>query len=116
MPRQTLPAKISRNDKEPSTDAQAEAIGLIVDHYHEVDHLTEIADMSDYSRSHIGNVYRDYFEPATDKTKVELKREQNGVLGSDEVVFETPQGTFKCRSSDPEVRKAFTSALPELVA
>lgn len=105
MPRQKLPAKIRRNDAQPTTDAQAEAIGAIVEWYDRVDHLTEIAEKTDYSRSHVGQCYRKFFEPASDTAKSDV------AAHNDEVILETPKGRFTCKSTDPEVRKAFVSQL-----
>ena len=116
MPKKALPAQIHRNDRQPNTEAQADGIEAIQQHYADVDHLTEIADRTDYSASHINNCYRKFFDASTNVSKTEAKKRSSPKIDSDELMIETPAGTFRVKSDDPEIRKEFLRSVTEAVA
>ena len=68
MPRVTLPDAIERNDKQPETDAEKEVVGQLPNLWDQHDTISGMADQTDWSRSLVGRVYRDFFEPVGDDT------------------------------------------------
>lgn len=68
MPRVSLPDSIRRNDAEPRTDAEKELVAKLPDLWEKHDTISAMADQTDWSRSLVGRVYRDFFEPANDDT------------------------------------------------
>jgi len=68
MPRVTLPDAIERNDKQPETDAEKEVVGQLPDLWEQYDTISDMAEQTDWSRSLVGRVYKDFFEPVEDGT------------------------------------------------
>lgn len=75
MPRVTLPETIERNDKQPQTNAEKEVVEQLPELWDDHDTISDMADQTDWSRSLVGRVYRDFFEPVetpTDDTQERL--------------------------------------------
>jgi len=76
MPRVTLPDAIERNDKQPETDAEKEVVGQLPELWDQYDTISDMAEQTDWSRSLVGRVYKDFFEPvgesSTDDTDDKL--------------------------------------------
>jgi len=74
MPRVTLPEAIRRNDKEPQTDAEKEVVEQLPELWEQYDTISEMAEQTNWSRSLVGRVYKDFFESvdATDDSHKQL--------------------------------------------
>jgi len=68
MPRVTLPDAIERNDKQPETDAEKEVVEQLPELWDQHDTISGMADQTDWSRSLVGRVYRDFFDPVGEDT------------------------------------------------
>ena len=101
MPRVTLPEAIRRNDKEPQTDAEKEVVEQLPELWKQHDTISGMADQTDWSRSLVGRVYRDFFESV--ETEIDESHEQLVTIN----VCDIPD--------DPQAQQAFLRGIKAVV-
>jgi len=101
MPRVTLPDAIERNDKQPKTQAEKEVVEQLPELWDQHDTISGMADQTDWSRSLVGRVYRDFFEPV--ETETDDSHEQLVTIN----VCDIPD--------DPQAQQAFLRGIKAVV-